>query len=114
MAWGWIVAAWLCMGVPTAFAQDCGGTGLNADCDGDGFTLHDDCDDNAPAVNPGRGEECADQKDNNCNGLLDEECDRSAQLGSIRGGGGCTGGSGVGGAAFVVLLPLGFFVRRRS
>lgn len=82
------------------------------DCDNDGSTIADgDCDDEDSTVHPGRNEICADQKDNNCNGLFDEECDRRPQLGSIRGGGGCTGGAGVGGTAFLLFLPLAFWRR---
>jgi len=100
-----------------AWAQDCvsGDTGIAGnDCDADGWTVgQGDCDDEDESVYPGRREICADKKDNNCDGLFDEECDRRAQLGSIRGGGGCTGGADVGGTALVVLL-LPLFGRRRE
>lgn len=51
------------------------------DNDGDGYTAigsctgsMDDCDDNDASVNPGAKEICGDGKDNNCNGLIDENC----------------------------------------
>lgn len=113
MRWvGLVVVA--ALAASPARAQDCGGTGLEADCDGDGFAVGDgDCDDDLAEVRPGVPEVCADELDNNCDGLFDEGCDRAAQLGSIRGGGGCTGGSGVAGTAFLV-LPLLRLRRRRA
>ena len=99
------------LGAAPAWAQDCGGTGALADCDQDGHSVGDgDCDDEDAEVHPGRAEQCGDELDNNCDGFFDEECEDAAQLGSIRGGGGCTGGAGVGGAALLVLPVL---VRRR-
>ena len=112
-----LVAALVCVLAPAAWGQDCGGTGALADCDADGYTLADgDCDDVDATVHPGRREACGDEIDNNCDGLFDEDCDRSAQLGSIRGGGGCTGGDAVGGTAWIVLplLPLAFRRRRQA
>ena len=51
------------------------------DSDGDGYTVTgactgsaDDCNDNDAAINPGTEEICGDGKDNNCNGLIDENC----------------------------------------
>lgn len=51
------------------------------DNDGDGYTVigsctgsMDDCNDNDASVNPGAQEICGDGKDNNCNGLIDENC----------------------------------------
>ncbi len=97
-----------------ARAQDCGGVGPDADCDADGFTVGEgDCDDNEVAVRPGAPDVCGDQLDNNCDGLFDEGCDRSAHLGVIQGGGGCTGNSGVAGTALLV-LPLAFRRRREG
>ena len=51
------------------------------DVDGDGFTAvgacvgsMNDCNDNNAAVFPGAAEVCGDRIDNNCNGIIDEEC----------------------------------------
>lgn len=51
------------------------------DVDGDGFTAigacdgsKNDCNDNDSAVFPGAPEVCGDGMDNNCNGIIDEEC----------------------------------------
>ncbi len=50
------------------------------DADGDGFFVGDDCplpldcDDNDAAVYPGAEEICGNFKDDNCNGLVDEDC----------------------------------------
>lgn len=51
------------------------------DSDGDGYTAlgscigsMDDCNDNDASINPGAQEICGDGKDNNCNGLIDENC----------------------------------------
>ena len=51
------------------------------DVDGDGFTAvgacvgsMNDCNDNSAAVSPGAAEVCGDRIDNNCNGIIDEEC----------------------------------------
>lgn len=105
----------LFLAAPTsALAQDCGGVGDAADCDGDGVTVGaGDCDDNAAEVRPGATEICADELDNNCDGIFDENCDRSAQLGTARGGGGCTGGAGVAGTAFLLLPWLPGWRRRK-
>ena len=106
----WILLA-LALCAPTAWAQDCGGIGDDADCDRDGFTIgQGDCDDDNVDVRPGLPDLCGDQLDNNCDGIFDEACDRSAQLGGIRGGGGCSGG---GATSAMLLMPL-FFRRRRT
>ena len=61
-----LVAILLWAAAPAAFAQDCGGTGLEADCDNDTFTVGEgDCDDNKAKVYPGRSEVCGDELDNN-------------------------------------------------
>lgn len=107
----WIGLLALALCAPGAWAQDCGGTGDDADCDQDGFTVgQGDCDDDDAEVHPGAPDVCADERDNNCDGIFDEACDRSAQLGQIRGGGGCTGGTST---SALLLLPL-LFRRRRS
>ena len=109
-----VVCLLLALGAPAALAQDCGGVGDDADCDADGFTVgQGDCDDNEPTVRPGENDVCGDELDNNCDGLYDDGCDRSAQLGNIAGGGGCTGGSGVAGTSLII-LPLAFRRRRRK
>lgn len=94
------------------------GPGFDLDGDSDGWTPRDgDCDDDDPEVNPGVVEVCFDEIDNDCNALSDEECDATARLASLRGGGGCTGGAGVGGttaALFLLPLVLAPFVRRSA
>ena len=47
--------------------------GKPGDKDGDGFTSNKDCNDNDVTVYPGANEIC-DGKDNNCNGVVDENC----------------------------------------
>jgi uncharacterized protein (TIGR02145 family) len=52
------------------------------DADGDGYTKlnpcgvgsQDDCDDNNAAINPAATEICGNNKDDNCNGQIDENC----------------------------------------
>jgi len=86
------------------------------DLDGDGFSpAGGDCDDSLPDVFPGSPEVCEDRLDNDCNGLFDEGCDSRIFQATLRGGGGCTGGSGVGNTAWLV-LPFGLLLagRRRS
>jgi hypothetical protein len=55
--------------------QDCSGADLPcilADVDRDGYTpIAGDCNDNDPTVYPGAYERC-DRKDNDCNGLIDD------------------------------------------
>jgi hypothetical protein len=100
-------------GSSTALAQDSAGdTGeapdpaLSSDDDGDSFAEDDgDCDDDDAEVFPGQIEVCFDEIDNDCNGLFDDGCDGSAYYGTLRGGGGCTGGTGVGNTA-ALWLPL--------
>ena len=45
------------------------------DLDGDGFTpAEGDCDDTDADVNPAAAEVCGDNKDNDCNGTIDDDC----------------------------------------
>jgi hypothetical protein len=48
-----------------------------ADKDSDGYRSPEDCDDTDPGTNPGAQEVC-DQKDNNCNGEIDEGFDKDS------------------------------------
>jgi len=123
--WGSLMVVLLVAGatVPVGVAQaqtaDTSDTGVplsTDDLDGDGWSpAGGDCDDNELTVNPGVVETCEDRIDNNCDGLLDEGCDSRIFQATLRGGGGCTGGSGVGNTAFL-LLPLSLLMvgRRRS
>jgi hypothetical protein len=92
-----------------------GDTGLDVDLDGDGYTPRDgDCDDANAELRPGLPEVCFDQLDNDCDGLSDYQCDDSARLATLEGGGGCTGGANPGTTALVVLLPFALGWRRRA
>ncbi len=87
------------------------------DADGDSFSpAQGDCDDDDPLAYPGNEEVCGDRIDNDCNGLYDDGCDSRVQFGTLRGGGGCTGGTNVGNTAFIGLpiLPLLLLKRRRA
>jgi hypothetical protein len=106
----------------TALPGDTGGPDLDVDADLDGYTPREgDCDDANRDAHPGLPEVCNDQADNDCDGLYDEACDDSVRFASLRGGGGCTGGSGLAGtqasigpAALLLVLPLcSFWWRRR-
>jgi hypothetical protein len=44
------------------------------DADGDGYDVSMDCNDNNQWVNPGQIEECNNGVDNDCDGLIDEDC----------------------------------------
>ncbi len=46
------------------------------DADGDGYEAIKDCDDNDAQINVGAIEICGDSKDNNCDGNIDEGCNR--------------------------------------
>jgi len=47
-------------------------SGVRYDIDGDGFFQNEECDDNDPESHPG-GVEVCDSKDNDCDGLYDED-----------------------------------------
>lgn len=86
------------------------GPAAEADCDEDGWTpAMGDCDDFDPMVNPGMTEICGDRIDNNCDGFIDEGCDRSWERGTLQGGAGCAGGTPI----EVSLLVLLTVARRR-
>ncbi len=57
--------------------QDCDGSDMK-DVDGDSYyateAAGDDCDDNNPDVNPGQNEICYEPFDNNCDGVVNENC----------------------------------------
>jgi hypothetical protein len=44
------------------------------DADGDGYVVVRDCNDENPSVHPGATEQCGDRVDNDCDGLVDEDC----------------------------------------
>jgi hypothetical protein len=108
---------------PAAFATGVADTGAPTgdtgpdpatDDDGDGWTIGDgDCDDADRDVNPGERDVCFDGIDNDCTSLADELCDNSARIGSLRGGGACTGGAGIAGTATALFVPLLLVARRR-
>lgn len=83
------------------------------DCDEDGFAPADgDCDDALADVNPDAVEVCANDRDDDCDGEVDVDCDDPHDRGSIQGGAGCGAGSPPL-AAGVGLLLLGWRRRRR-
>lgn len=73
-----IAAAVLSTAALSLIAPGCGGGGggvvdENADQDGDGYPLKDDCDDRDAEVNPGATEPCScDGQDDDCNGTVDD------------------------------------------
>ncbi len=92
------------------------------DADGDGYTFSADCDDDDALVNPGMSEVCANGKDDDCDGEVDEVACGSDPKGAPGGGepgleSGCScrvpgrGAEGLG-AALVLLLLLA--MRRRT
>jgi hypothetical protein len=54
----------------------CGVAPPPSDYDGDGFNATKDCNDNDAQINEAVEEVCGDSKDNNCDGIIDEGCDR--------------------------------------
>ena len=53
---------------------EAGDPGQSADQDGDGVPWCNDCDDTNAAVHPGAPEVCGNQIDDNCDGVVDENC----------------------------------------
>jgi hypothetical protein len=83
----------------------------DTDSDEDGWTVGEgDCADNEPLQNPGMPEVCFDRVDNDCSSLVDEGCDDSARLGSLGGGGACTGGGNI---ATSLVVPFALLLGRR-
>ena len=81
------------------------------DCDGDGYSPEEgDCNDTSPEQHPGLEEQCDDELDNNCDGVVDEACGEDLPEGTLMGGSSC--GQSGGGLAF--MIPLFFVVRRRK
>ncbi len=94
------------------------------DGDGDGYTFSADCDDDDPLVNPGQSEVCANGKDDDCDGDIDEvACGKDPKGGP--GGGdaglesGCACRAGSGGALsgqalwLALAFAMVFILRRR-
>ena len=75
------------------------------DCDDDGWSpAEGDCEDRDPQVHPGMEEICDDERDNTCDGFIDEGCDRSWERGTLQGGAGCAGGTPVEVSLILLLL----------
>lgn len=53
---------------------------LRIDNDHDGYYEWEDCDDANAKINPGMREHCLNRIDDNCNGLVDEECNSSSPV----------------------------------
>jgi hypothetical protein len=94
---------------PEAAAQDCLDPDT-PDCDGDGFAPPDDCDDDDAAVNEDAAELCNNSTDDDCDGVVDDDCYDAFQTGTLEGGSTCEGNDG--GWAALLLFP-GLFARRR-
>ena len=69
-------------------SDDSGGQGLDAD--GDGVLTPADCDDGDPDIKPGASEIC-DERDNNCDGVVDEGVDLALYVDADRDGFGAAG-----------------------
>ncbi|MBW2735620.1 MAG: putative metal-binding motif-containing protein [Deltaproteobacteria bacterium] len=65
------------------------------DADGDGYPHAADCDDETPLINPGANEVCGNQRDDDCDGQVDES-DCSGAKGLDGGSGAADSGSGPG------------------
>lgn len=101
-------------GMPAETADTGTDPSLDLDQDSDGFTPRQgDCDDAQPAASPSAEEVCEDRIDNDCDGLYDEECDLRVRMATLRGGGGCTGGSAPASNAALGLPLLGLALLRR-
>lgn len=111
-------------GIPDGEDNDCNGVidDPYLDLDGDGFTeAEGDCLDADPEVDPmaeamypGAAEVCGDGIDNDCNGLIDDQCDIRAATATLGGGGVCGIGPLSGSVAALSLSLFAVARRRRS
>lgn len=104
-----------CDGMPDCYDSDCYGDAACQDCtdnDGDGYYVETDCgtkvdcNDGNSSIHPDAAENCSDQLDNDCDGLIDcddaldcgdhEDCEINPYTGSLSGtwGGDCFGAIG--------------------
>jgi uncharacterized protein (TIGR03382 family) len=93
---------------------DTGGVSVGEeDCDDDNWTKAEgDCNDENPEVNPGKQvDRCDDSDDNNCDGYFNEGCELSFARGTLIGGSSCQDNTAT--AAWLGLVPLALFARRR-
>jgi hypothetical protein len=74
------------------------------DRDGDGAPWCNDCDDDNPSIHPGAAEVCGNEIDDDCNGVVDENCPgeqpsspRGTPTGGVSGAAGMSGSGGVAG-----------------
>ncbi len=99
---------WMLLALSGAWAQE--GCLPGMDCDGDGFTIEQgDCDESNADVHPGEPENCANDLDDDCDGLFNEGCDRAVQQGQLGGGSTCyavDGGPAPQDTGLAMLLPL--------
>ena len=95
------------------------GDGCSAGCekecidqDGDGYgencALGEDCDDENPQINPGQEENCQDNLDNNCDGVINEDCSSGNNSDDDSGDNESGGGGSGGGAGFIPLYIHNF------